>query len=46
MISRQLIERYLTRYPSLSGLIYVALVIVFCLTALLSQRFSRNAFPT
>ena len=36
MISSQLIERYLTRYPSLSGLIYVALVIIFCLTALLS----------
>lgn len=36
MISSQLMQRYLARYPSLSGLIYVALVIIFCLTALFS----------
>ena len=36
MISSQLMQRYLARYPSLSGLIYVALVIILCLTALFS----------
>jgi general secretion pathway protein M len=36
MISSHLIDRYLTRYPSLSGLIYFALVVVFCLTTLFS----------
>jgi len=36
MISSQLIERYLTRNPKFSGLIYLALVIVLCLTALFS----------
>jgi general secretion pathway protein M len=34
MISRQSISGYLTRYPQLSGLIYVALVAVCCLTTL------------
>lgn len=36
MISSQLMQRYLARYPSLSGLIYVALVVILCLTALFS----------
>jgi general secretion pathway protein M len=34
MISSQLIDRYLTRYPSLSGFIYVTLVVILCLTTL------------
>ena len=57
MISRHSISGYLTRYPHLSGLIYVALVVI-CLfddpvyaerprrTVSCSQCRSRNAFPT
>lgn len=36
MISSQLMQRYLARYPSLSGLPYVALIIIFFLTTLFS----------
>lgn len=34
MISRQSISGYLMRYPHLSGLVYIALVVVCCLTTL------------
>jgi general secretion pathway protein M len=49
MIAIHSIERYLARYPSLSGLFYVALVVVFCLMTLFTlmdtiERYrARNA---